>query len=74
VSAVYVRDPEDRFEALDLDADDLFAPLVDAGRVQTELQARGRALFYTALRRQGRARAAVQWARDRYPDLDLSAP
>lgn len=74
VSAVYVRDPDGRFEALDVDADDLFPPLVDEGRVQAELQVRGRALFYTALRREGRARAAVAWARDHYPEIDFSAP
>lgn len=76
VSAVYVRDPdpEARFAALDVDADDLFAPLVDAGRVQTELRVRGRALFYAALRRQGRARAAIAWAKERYPDLVFTEP
>jgi len=74
VSAVYVRDPADRFAALDLDADDLFPPLRDEGRVQAELQVRGRALFYTAFRRQGRARAALGWARDHHPEIDFSAP
>ncbi len=73
VSAVYVRDRADRFEALDIDSDELFPPLVDEGRVQAELQVRGRALFYTALRREGRARAAIEWARTRYPEIDFSA-
>jgi hypothetical protein len=74
VSAVYVRDGADRFEALDVDGDDLFPSLVDTGAVQSELQARGRALFYSALRREGRARAAVAWLRDHYPTIELTAP
>jgi len=76
VSAVYVRDPgpEGRFAALDVDADDIFPPLVDAGRTQTELRVRGRALFYTALGRPARARAALAFAKAHHPDLDFTSP
>lgn len=76
VSAVYVRDggPTPRFHALDIDADSLFPVFSDAGRTQTELRLRARALFYSALDREGKARAAVGLARRHYPDLDFSSP
>ncbi len=76
VSAVYVRDGGrvGRFSALDVDADDLFPAFTDEGRVQTELRLRGRALFYSALEREGRVRAVVALARRHYPDLELASP
>ena len=58
-----------RVPRLDPRAPDLFPPLEDAGRTQTELRARGRALFYTATRQPRRARLVMEWASARHPDI-----
>jgi hypothetical protein len=76
VSALYVRSDlvrAERYAALSVDARDLFAPFEDAGRVQTEIRARGQALFYEGVGRRERALRVMRRASAMYPDIEWSA-
>jgi hypothetical protein len=72
VSTLYLRSEQladGRIHEIDVNDPDLFPGVDDRGRVQTELRARGQALFYQALGRTARARDVIEQARALYPDI-----
>jgi hypothetical protein len=72
VSALFVASDSPagrRAPEIDAAAKGVFPPRIDAGRTQTELRARGRALFYAATGQPRRARAEMAWASARYPGI-----
>jgi len=73
VAAVFVRVPEDEpfpYAEVDVDADDLFAPLDDARSATNQMRLLARTNFYTTLRRHERALAEWREMLARFPDIE----
>jgi tetratricopeptide (TPR) repeat protein len=73
VAAVFVRVPADGpslYREVDVDADDLFAPLDDAPTATNQIRRFARTGLYTALRRYDKALALWQETLAIFPDLD----
>ena len=73
VAAVFVRIPGDgpsRYREVDVDADDLFAPLDDSPTATNMMRRFARTNLYTALRRYDKALALWQETIEVFPDLE----
>jgi tetratricopeptide (TPR) repeat protein len=73
VAAVFVRVPErgpSRYREVDVDADDLFAPLGDAPTATNKIRRFARTNLYTALRRYDKALALWRETLEVFPDLE----
>jgi hypothetical protein len=73
VAAVFVRVPEDgpsRYREVDVDADDLFAPLDGSPTATNQIRRFARTNLYTVLRRYDKALALWRETIEVFPDLD----